>query len=86
MLLTDVQPYDSDVLHLSISTKIYCWNQFLSNGGNLFVHMILFIEYYGRMEKWVVNAACKFVKPVPGLIIITTTNESSKYQNPFLVK
>ena len=24
MLLTDVQPYDSDVLHLSISTETYC--------------------------------------------------------------
>ena len=40
MLLTDVQPYDSDVLHLSISTKTYCWCQLLSNGGNLFVHPI----------------------------------------------
>ena len=40
MLLTDVQPYDSDVLHLSISTKTYCWRQLLSNGGNLFIHLI----------------------------------------------
>ena len=40
MLLTDVQPYDSDVSHLSISTKTYWWCQLLSNGGNLFVHLI----------------------------------------------
>ena len=40
MLLTDVQPYDSGVLHMSISTKTYWWRQFLSNGGNLFVYLI----------------------------------------------
>ena len=40
MLLTDVQAYDSDVLHLSISTKTYWWRQLLSNGGNLFVHIL----------------------------------------------
>ena len=37
MLLTDIQSYDSDVLHVSISTKTYWWRQLLSNGGNLFV-------------------------------------------------
>ena len=41
MLLTDVQPYDSDVLHLSISTKTYWLRQLLSNGGNLFVHLLV---------------------------------------------
>ena len=40
MLLTDVHPYDSDFLHMSISTKTYWWHQLLSNGGNLFVHLI----------------------------------------------
>ena len=40
MLLTDVQTYDSDVLHLSISTKTYYCRQLLSNSGNLFVHLI----------------------------------------------
>ena len=39
MLLTDVQPNDSNVLHLSISTKTYWWRQMLSNGGNLFVYL-----------------------------------------------
>ena len=43
MLLTDVQPYDSDVLHLSISTKTYWWYQLLSNGGNSLAHLI---EYF----------------------------------------
>ena len=43
MLLTDVQPYDSDVLHLSISTKTYWSLQLLSNSGNLFVHLIIFV-------------------------------------------
>ena len=38
--MTEVEPYDSDVLHLSISTKTYLWRQLLSNGGNLFVHVI----------------------------------------------
>ena len=41
MLLIDVQPYGSDVLHLSISTKTYWWHQLLPNGGNLFVHLIV---------------------------------------------
>ena len=41
VLLTDVQPYDREVLHLSISTKTYWWHQLLSNGGNLFVHLII---------------------------------------------
>ena len=41
MLLTDVQPYDTEVLHLSISTKTYRWRQLLSNGGNLFIHLII---------------------------------------------
>ena len=45
MLLTDVQPYDSDVLHVSISTKTYWWHQLLSNNGNLFVHLIFFISF-----------------------------------------
>ena len=40
MLLTDVHPYDSEVLHLSISTNTYWWHQLLSNCGNLFVHPI----------------------------------------------
>ena len=40
MLLTYVQPCDSDALHLSISTKTYWWRQLLSNDGNLFVHLI----------------------------------------------
>ena len=40
MLLIDVQPYDSDVLHLPIAIKTYWWRQLLSNGGNLFVHLI----------------------------------------------
>ena len=31
MLLTDVQPYKSDVLDLPISTKTYRWRQLLSN-------------------------------------------------------
>ena len=44
MLLTDVQPYNSDVLHLSISTKTYWWHQLLSNVGNLFVHLISLVE------------------------------------------
>ena len=39
-MLTDAQPYDSNVLHLSISTKTYWWRKILSNGGNLFVHLI----------------------------------------------
>ena len=43
MLFTDVQPYDSDVLHLSISTKTYWWRQIFSNGGNLFVHLIVYM-------------------------------------------
>ena len=29
MLLKDVQPYDSDALHLSIPTKTYWWRQLL---------------------------------------------------------
>ena len=41
MLLTDVKPHDSDVLHLSISTKTYWRRQLLSNDGNLFVHLII---------------------------------------------
>ena len=45
MLLTDVQPYDSDVLHLSILTKTYWWRQILSNSGNLFVDLIQFHVY-----------------------------------------
>ena len=40
MLLTDVQPYDSYVLHLSIATKTYWWHQLLPNGGNSFVRLI----------------------------------------------
>ena len=40
MLLTEVQSYDSDVLHLSISTKTYWWHQLLSNGGNLYAHLM----------------------------------------------
>ena len=32
------------------------------------------------------NAACKFVKPVLGLMTITTTNEASKYYNPCYFK
>ena len=42
MLLTDAQLYDSCVLHLSISTETYLWRQLLSNGGNLFVHLIIY--------------------------------------------
>ena len=40
MLLTDFQTCNSDVSHLSISTKTYWWHQLLSNGGNLFIHLI----------------------------------------------
>ena len=45
MLLKDVQPYDSDVLHLSISTKTYWWHELLSNGGYLFVHLIYRVRH-----------------------------------------
>ena len=41
MLLTDFRPYDSIVLHLSTSTKTYWWRQLLSNGWNLFVHLMI---------------------------------------------
>ena len=44
MLLSDVQPYENVVLHMSISTKTYWWHQFLSSGGNLFVHLIVFFS------------------------------------------
>ena len=44
-MLIDVQPYDSDVLHLSISTKSYWWRQILSNGGNLFVRLIYLLNF-----------------------------------------
>ena len=40
MLLTGVQLYDSDDLHLSISSKTYWRRHLLSNGGNLVVHLI----------------------------------------------
>ena len=58
MLLTDVQTYGSDVLHLSISTKTYWWHQLLSNGGNIFVHLIIVdmlsnMLRYKRKEYWV---------------------------------
>ena len=46
MLLTDVQPYDSDVLHFSISTKTYWLRQLLSNGGNPIVHLVKYIIIY----------------------------------------
>ena len=42
MLLTVVQLYDSNVLHLSILSKTYWWHQLLSNGGKLFVHLIIY--------------------------------------------
>ena len=49
MLLTNVQPYDCDVLHLSISTKTYWWHQLLSNGENLFVHLITYVGQTGKL-------------------------------------
>ena len=48
MLLTDVQPYGSGVLHLSISNKTYWRRQILSNGGNLFVYLIYIFS--GEMD------------------------------------
>ena len=51
MLLTDVKPYDSDVLNLSISTKTYWWHQLSSNGGNLFVHLIIVKKLKSFCEK-----------------------------------
>ena len=41
MLLTDVQAYDRGVSDLSISTKTYWWRKILSNGGNLFIQLIV---------------------------------------------
>ena len=41
MLLSDVQSCGTDILHLTISTKAYWWHQLLSNGGNLFVCLIV---------------------------------------------
>ena len=32
-----------------------------------------FIEGYERIKKLIVTVACKFVKPVPGLMTITIT-------------
>ena len=51
MLLTDVQPYDSDILHLSISTKTYWWHQLLSNGEKLFVHLIVPHRYVQKSQE-----------------------------------
>ena len=45
MFLTDGQPHNSDFLHLSVSTKTYWRRQLSSNGGNLFVHLIIRIKF-----------------------------------------
>ena len=37
------------------------------------------MKYYENIKEWIVNIACKFVKPVPGLMTIATTNDPSKY-------
>ena len=76
MLLIDVQPYERDVSHLSISTKTYWWRQLLSNGGNLLVHLI-------RLSKIKINKGTKgninreinyklqiFVKIIPVLLAL----------------
>ena len=37
------------------------------------------MEYYRRIKKLIVNVACKFFQPLPGLMTMTTTDEPFKY-------